>query len=84
MRHFWWNWPSPVVELLSGVVLTASVVLGVTACLLYPCFGMRLAVVTLFSLLYERFLDVNGPDLKDVAQREVGIVLAVILWGNLL
>jgi hypothetical protein len=40
----------------------------------------QLAVSLALSLAYELVLDVNGWSVKDVAQREVGIVLGTLLW----
>lgn len=82
--RFWWSWPSWLTELVSGFGLTACVALAVFVCHHWPTFLVRLAVVTLFSLVYESLVDGNGWSLKDALHREIGLVLAVILWGNLL
>lgn len=86
--HFWWDWKTPagqvLTEVLSGLMLTAGIAVAALVVTHWPCFLARLAVVTAGSLAYELVWDANGWSLKDVAQREIGLVLAVILWGNLL
>jgi len=81
--RFWYSWPSWLVELVSGLALTVSVAGGTLLVTHWPTFLVRLAVVTVFSLLYELFFDVNGWSLKDVLQREIGLGVAVTLWGIL-
>ena len=83
MNHFWWNWPSWLVELVAGVVVTAGVAACVAAVSHWPTFLVRLAAVTAISLLYELFVDSNGWSLTDVLQREIGLGVAVMLWGVL-
>lgn len=64
---FFWNWPSLVVEILSGALL---------ALILAPWpLVFRLPLIVGVSLFYESTLDRNGWDLKDVLQRFIGVAL---------
>lgn len=71
--------PSIVTELLSGLATTALACLVAWAL----AFGVHplpvLAVATALSLVYEKFMDANGWDLTDVAQRQLGIGLGILL-----
>jgi hypothetical protein len=70
--HFWYSWPSWIVELISGLVLAAAVA-GWDSVL------QRVVVGTILSVLYEVFVDPNGWSLKDVAQRQVGLLAGAVL-----
>lgn len=77
MGGFWDTWPSWLTELVSGIVT-----FGLAALLLLPAPFVHtpafvLLLATGLSLVYEFLLDQN-PDGKwrDIAQREVGIMLA--------
>ena len=73
--RFLWSWPSWLVELLSGGCCVA-IAYALTTNLVYT-----LIVATLLSLVYEAYLDANGLEWKDIRQRQIGIVLAVVvLW----
>lgn len=76
MSHFWYSWPSWLVELLSGFAVST----GCWWLLRWTGVWEQLAVSLALSLAYELVLDVNGWSVKDVAQREVGIVLGTLLW----
>lgn len=76
MGGFWDTWPSWLTELVSGIVTfgLASLLLLPAPFVHTPAFVLLLA--TMLSVIYERFLDVNGWSWTDVGQREVGIALA--------
>jgi uncharacterized membrane protein len=68
--------PSWLVELASGLILV-----GVLALVLLLPWWLRLGVLaTAASVVYEARFDPNGWSLADVAQRELGIVVGIILW----
>lgn len=74
--HFWWNWPSAVVELLSGLLLAALIATGSR----WRSRLTWLLVATTISLAYELVIDCNGWSLLDVAWRELGIVAVLLAW----
>ncbi len=75
LSTFYYNWPSWITELLSGLCCAAFGVI------LYPDNLLWIGVIaTALSITYERFLDQNGWSWTDVAQRQVGILLGVALW----
>lgn len=77
---FWWTWPSIVTEIGSGV---AAVLLSLL--LIFPFPSVRWApwltglTATGTSLIYEHWFDANGWSWVDVGQRQIGIVLGVVL-----
>ena len=66
--------PSPILEIVSGLLMVALVVLVVT--LLHGWIAVA-ALATAGSLAYEMKLDPNGFSWGDVTWREVGIAVAV-------
>ena len=82
LTRWTWGLPSPVTEILSGL-LTAALACGL---LWLAAFGVHplsaLLLATALSLVYELTMDANGWSLTDVAQRELGIGLGMLLlWG---
>jgi len=83
--------PSPVIEFASGWV-TVALAVGLQWVLAHigggpvaPMHGLGASIVLvlwvhLLSLAYEMFIDVNGLEWKDLAQRELGILPALALW----
>ena len=69
--------PSLVVEIVSGCCCVALALLS--AWLARPLVGL-IGVATVLSLFYERELDRNGFSWSDVAQRQLGIFAAALLW----
>lgn len=67
--------PSPILELVSGLLLVAVILVVV---LVLHGWVALLALATVASLLYESRLDPNGWSLVDVAWREGGIILGVL------
>lgn len=74
------RWPSLVTEILSGLLLVG--LLALVAALLHGWLALAV-LATALSILFELRLDPNGWSLKDVAERELGIVLAVALLAVL-
>ena len=74
---FYFPWPSWCVELLGGATL------ALVACIAMPSQPGALGVATLVSVVYERWLDVNGWSWRDVAQRECGVMLGLTLCSLL-
>ena len=72
---FWYRWPSPVTEGLSGL-LTASLAQVVGG----QPWGPLIAAHAL-SVFYEARLDPNGWSMTDVLQREVGILIGLGVWA---
>jgi hypothetical protein len=72
--HVFNHVPSPVLEIISGLLLVALVVFVVT--LLHGWIAVA-ALATAGSLAYELKLDPNGFSWGDVTWREVGIAVAV-------
>ena len=78
MTPFWYKlipaWaPSLLTELVSGLV-------AVAVCALFSRDAVWLLLgATGLSIFYESALDPNGLEWDDIAQREVGIVVGVIL-----
>jgi hypothetical protein len=77
MERFYWSWPSWLVELVSGFAVST----GCWWLLRWTGVWEQLAVSLALSLVYELALDANGWSVKDVAQREVGILLGTLLWS---
>jgi hypothetical protein len=75
---FWWRWPSIVGELLSGGGLQLSLHFWGP---LHP-WWLYAPTGLVISLFYERFLDRNGWEWKDVWQRALGQALGELLWGG--
>lgn len=73
--------PSLVTEAAISAPLTvAGALLAAWACQ----FPLGLGIVcTLMSLVYERYMDANGFSWKDILQRQVGIVVLVLLYAIL-
>ncbi len=67
-----------VIELASGALTVVLVLL--IALLARFWWGLAIAA-TGFSLFYEREEDPNGFSWTDVAQRSVGIILAIVAWA---
>lgn len=98
----WWAWlppwvqaflsriPSPVIEVVSGLVVTTiswAIVWGFLSVLGIPlhhdpgAFVVMVAIAHGLSAFYEAVLDPNGWEWKDVLQREAGLVLGLlVLW----
>jgi hypothetical protein len=70
------KFPDLLVEGVSGTLFVIGAVLAVHFAQAYP-YAVALGLATAGSLLYEWKLDANGFSLKDVAQRECGVLLAV-------
>lgn len=72
---FWYRWPSLLVEVLGGLMLTLI-------CGLVLRDGWLTAVVSLaVSAFYEKFLDQNGWSWADVGQRALGQAVGVlVIW----
>ena len=77
---WYYRWPSWTVELGSGAVLA-------TAAQPLPSWGpahgdlFRLAATNVVSVAYEcGGVDPNGCEIKDLLQREVGIVVTLTVW----
>lgn len=69
---FYYGWNSWVVEILGGAV-------GMTVlCLIFPIIP-AIVFGVLISLIYERFVDLNGWSWVDVGQRAVGMVIPVLI-----
>lgn len=78
---FWYKWPSWVVELAAGVAL-------VTAAQVSQTLWVQAYIATSLSWIYETSFDVNlgkpyHKPWKDLGQRQVGIVLGLLLWNLL-
>lgn len=85
---FYSNWPSPIVETLSGLGLTAlaHMALRSTPVPLWvaehiPFTLAVFSVSTISSFVYERFADKNGFSWSDIGQRSAGIALGLVLWS---
>lgn len=79
MTPVWWSWPSWLVELLSGLLVIA-VLAGLEA---LP-WWLRVSLLALTaSLVYERYVDRNGFQWRDVGQRAVGLAVGLLLWAFL-
>ena len=81
MRPFWYTlipaWATSwLVELASGLLAVAGSALVVA---LLPLWLAALLGATCLSIAYEAKADPNGWSVGDLAQREVGIVLGVLL-----
>lgn len=79
-----WSWglPSLVVEILSGLaayLLALPLAWGIRqiGAEALPLQWLAFALALVLSLVYERWIDPNGWSWVDVAQREVGIGLAL-------
>jgi hypothetical protein len=73
--HVFVHIPSPVLELVSGLLLVALVV---CALLLLHGWPAIVALATGGNILYEAKLDPNGWSLTDVLEREAGVIIGVI------
>jgi hypothetical protein len=73
-----WGWPSPIVEAISGLVTVGLVLVAVWLCQWW--WGLAI-VATALSCIYEKYIDGNGWDLHDLAQREIAILLAIAFWA---
>ena len=84
MTPFWYRlipaWaPSWLVELVSGLLAVAAVRLA----LLLPLGLIVLVLATIINVAYELKLDPHGWSWLDVGQREVGVLVGVLLVGLL-
>lgn len=70
MAHFWYRWPSWVVEAISGTLIAWLFLLPI----FWPIKAAALVVG------YEAFVDANGWSKKDVLQRSIGVVIGTALF----
>jgi len=70
------HWPSIVTEIVSGLLLAFA--LAVVVLILHGWIMLAI-LATVASIFYELRLDPNGWDVTDVVEREIGIVLGVII-----
>ena len=73
--------PSPILEIVSGLLLVTLVV--VVVLLVHGAVAVLL-LATIGSILYEAKLDPHGWNPIDVGEREVGVVLGALLTHLLL
>jgi hypothetical protein len=76
-----WGWPSWLVELLSGLVTVSVAIFAAFLC--RYLWGLAL-VATILSLFYEKYIDGNGFDWDDVLERQIGILVGVVLCWHFL
>lgn len=79
--HILARFPSLVVEAASGVLAVVLVVGALT--LLRPGPASVAVLATALSVAYEARLDPNGFSWRDCAERELGILVAVLVWAIL-
>lgn len=85
MRRFWYDWPSWPTELLSGqgCVFVGSVITLALRLFVhhFSVLGALIAITCIavtLAVCYERFWDRNGFSWKDLGQRGVGILTALL------
>jgi hypothetical protein len=83
LTAFTLRWPSWLTELLSGLVTVALAVLLFWAWARVPYLAAILLGATGLSFGYEKWLDPNGWSMRDVAQREIGIVAGILVMALL-